>query len=566
MEPRQNNRPPEDIALNPNFRSSEGALLHALLQATDYGILMSGLDRQDIIANRRLGELFGGAPQEIVESEPGVAARTRVRDPEVFEEVLRRTYADPLLSYEDEIELVQPSCTLRRFTGPVFGADGASIGRLWTFLDITETKRLQAEVQAQLHARTEEYQATSDILHAVNALCQVAVEQKATEALLASIADRIRRLIGCECAAVLLLSANGAELEGVGYPASRPAKPVRVLRQHDRALAETVAKSHVDADAPLTLYTDYRSPIMRQLRCRTVGLAPLCDEGRAIGALAVGTRRPNLDLERNRAAHLGAVIDQVALTLKTHRLQAELHAAMESLKATQRRMVEIEKLRAAGTLAASVAHDIRNILTTLQMELAMQPEPVSEMICAQLDRFSTLTLRLLAFSRPSVLEMRPTSVKEVVQRIVSLVGGQAQISGVKIVQRWPRSVPLVSADASQLEHLFVNLCLNAIQAMAERGGTLSITGRLRQGWLEIQVVDTGRGIPLETIARVFDPFFTTRATGMGLGLFSCKRIVEEHGGQLTVTSAPDRGACFAVTLPVMPPPKETDHATSAAGR
>src|SRR5262249_53095261 len=162
------------------------------------------------------------------------------------------------------------------------------------------------------------------------------------------------------------------------------------------------------------------------------------------------------------------------------------------------------------TLAASVAHDIRNILTTLQMELAMQPEPVSETICAQLDRFSTLTLRLLAFSRPSVLETHPTSVKEVLRRIVSLVNGQAQISGVKIAQRWPRNVPLVSADASQLEHLFVNLCLNAIQAMTERGGTLTITGRLRQGWLEIQVEDTGRGIPMETLSRVFDPFFTTR--------------------------------------------------------
>src|SRR5262249_51248548 len=138
-----------------------------------------------------------------------------------------------------------------------------------------------------------------------------------------------------------------------------------------------------------------------------------------------------------------------------------------------------------------------------------------------------------------------------VRRIVSLVNGQAQISGVKIVQRWPRNVPLVSADASQLEHLFVNLCLNAIQAMTERGGTLTITGRLRQNWLEIQVEDTGCGIPMETLSRVFDPFFTTRATGMGLGLFSCKRIVEEHGGQLTVTSAPDRGACFVVTLPVM---------------
>src|SRR6185369_4979392 len=95
----------------------------------------------------------------------------------------------------------------------------------------------------------------------------------------------------------------------------------------------------------------------------------------------------------------------------------------------------------------------------------------------------------------------------------------------------------------------VNLCLNALQAMAEAGGTLTLSGSARDGWVEVQVCDTGAGIAPEERDRIFEPFFTRRANGLGLGLFSCKRIVEDHGGELRVASAPGQGACFTVRLP-----------------
>src|SRR5262249_34110006 len=150
--------PPEAVAVNPQVRQHAAALLSAVLQASDYGILMSGLDGQDMIANRRLGELFDLTPDEIVEMAPDAVralARSRFRDPETFERVLSRAYADPESAWEDELELAgEPPRTVRRYTAPVRGPGGEPIGRLWTFLDITETKRLQAQVQAQLEART----------------------------------------------------------------------------------------------------------------------------------------------------------------------------------------------------------------------------------------------------------------------------------------------------------------------------------------------------------------------------------------------------------------------------
>jgi len=120
---------------------------------------------------------------------------------------------------------------------------------------------------------------------------------------------------------------------------------------------------------------------------------------------------------------------------------------------------------------------------------------------------------------------------------------------VDVILDVPPELPSVSADASQLEHLFVNLCLNGIQAMTDCGGTLRLIARQAGQWLEIKVEDTGSGIAPEVIPNLFDPFFTTRATGTGLGLFSCKRIIEEHGGRITVAAGPGQGACFTVLLP-----------------
>ena len=222
---------------------------------------------------------------------------------------------------------------------------------------------------------------------------------------------------------------------------------------------------------------------------------------------------------------------------------------MKTLSDTQRRMVEMEKLKTAGTLAASVAHDIRNILSTMQMEVEMLPVETAS-LRDQLNRFSALTHRLLAYSRPQVLETVPTDIVEALKRVVSMIQGQADIQGVQVILVFPESYPLISADASQLEHLMINLCLNSLQAMP-RGGELKLELREKSKWILITVRDTGSGIAPEILPRMFDPFFSTRATGFGLGLFSCKSIVEEHGGELEAESMPERGACFTIRLPAI---------------
>jgi signal transduction histidine kinase len=555
MSNEQDSQPLDGIALNPAYRSKIESLLMALLQATEDGILMSALDRADIVANRRLGELFDIPPEEVVVSDPETVRRriaSLLPDPKAFEEQVAEIYADPNRVHTDEIELrTTPPRILRRFTGPVRDTQGEIFGRVWTFLDITQTRQLQNELNARLEARIRDHAETSDALRAMNEVSRIAMQRIETDALLSQLVTQVAAPMGQECAAILLLSRDGKQLEGIAAPVERPLRALSLTLSQDAALAACVQGAAQTEGERFQTYPDYRGTLARLLRARALRVAPLLSGAKILGALVFGTRAPLLELTPQRRAHLEAIADQIALAIQTHRYQSELLTTLETLRATQTRMVEIEKLRMAGTMAASVARDIRNILTTIQVEMAAVPVEVTESLHVHIHRFTTLTHRLLAFERPGVLETRPTSLTEVVRRIVPILEAQAQINGVEIVLRMPDDLPLVSADASQMENLFVNLCLNALQAMSERGGTLTLEGTACEEWLGITVEDTGCGIAPEHQQRLFDPFFTTRATGFGLGLFSCKRIVEEHGGQLTVESAPGKGSRFQVLLPVV---------------
>lgn len=545
-----------DIAVNPLFKDNREALLHAILQASDNGILLSGLDRQDILANERLGELFHCAPQDLVLADPDDVrqiARAQVENPEQFDRILNETYANPMLSFEDELRLItEPERTLRRFTAPIQGNDGQPLGRLWTFLDISETKRLQAEVQSQFEKQTANFSLTRDALEMMNDLCGLSAQSMSPQALQQAIVRRVRPLAGYESAAMLIRSEDGSfsiiacrsdgELKHVTMWAEDSAY-LTVLE----SLGERVKRiSEQQSISPDPLNELLRSPFLRACQLKR--------ENVIFGFLLFGGVLDQQALDCQSLYVMNAVVEQVALTLQANRLQTKLQAA-------QRNMMEAEKLRATGTLAASIAHDIRNILSTFQMEIAALPDAIAAPFSQQLSRFSTLTHRLLAFARPGKIDFCPTDIVKVIQQIAPLLQAQAHIHNVQIVECFPEEITLIAADASQLEHLFVNLCLNAIQSMADEGGKLTIVIETEPGGLKVSVSDTGHGIPPEVMEKLFEPFFTTRSTGCGLGLFSCKCIVEEHGGKLFVESGHSgqsidphgrEGACFTVLFPIWP--------------
>jgi signal transduction histidine kinase len=224
------------------------------------------------------------------------------------------------------------------------------------------------------------------------------------------------------------------------------------------------------------------------------------------------------------------------------RLQAEV-AAQESI-------VQGAKLGAVGMLAASIAHDIRNILTPLKLELAMAgPDSPLASARAHVDRLSALAHRLLALSQPVHREHGAVEIGPLIEGIRPLLQHQADMDGVEIRTNWPEHMPAVLGDRSRLEHLFINLMLNGLTAMSARGGRLELTAKGDGEYVIVDISDSGTGIAPMNLERIFDPFFTTRSTGSGLGLCSVKRIAEEHSGDVTVRSTPGHGACFSVRLP-----------------
>ena len=224
----------------------------------------------------------------------------------------------------------------------------------------------------------------------------------------------------------------------------------------------------------------------------------------------------------------------------------------------QRELLRAEQLSAVGQLAASVAHEVRNPLTSVKLlvEGALRPRDTRPLrdedlrvIHGEVVRLEQTVQSFLDFARPPKLKRETCDLRDVVGQAVELVRARARQLGVDLeVECGARPVP-VEIDRGQFTTVLVNLYLNALDAMP-RGGRLQarLTAEADGGY-RLDVADTGPGIAPEILARLFTPFLSTKPTGTGLGLSISRRIVEEHGGALSAANQPAGGACFTITLP-----------------
>ncbi|MFO7678483.1 MAG: ATP-binding protein [Chloroflexota bacterium] len=260
--------------------------------------------------------------------------------------------------------------------------------------------------------------------------------------------------------------------------------------------------------------------------------------------------------------------DQAAVFLENARLVAELRgwtAELEQrvaertrqLEEKQAQIIRAERLAAVGQLAASVAHEINNPLQAISLYLQLLTEETLSaggdrrlgVVQQEFDRIATIVGRLLDFQRPQAGEQQPVNVAAALNYVVMLAEKQVQRSGVTLQQNLPDNLPPVLAVENQLKQVFLNLILNAAEAMPA-GGQLTITACHHDEKLAVEFADTGPGLTPEAQAHLFDPFFTTKKEGSGLGLAVSHEIVANHGGELMVSSRPGQGATFTVVLPV----------------
>ena len=244
-------------------------------------------------------------------------------------------------------------------------------------------------------------------------------------------------------------------------------------------------------------------------------------------------------------------------------LENKVEQRTNELVSMQARVAQSERLASVGMLAAGVAHEINNplggilTLTSLTLEDTDENDARRENLAEvvrQTERCRDIVKGLLEFSRQSRAGTEEVDLNEVVKETLALVGNQSLFFNVDVVLELAPDLPHIMADRSQMQQVFMNLFVNAAQAMHEQGTVTVRTSHCRRdGHVEVAVSDTGRGIDEEHIARIFDPFFTTKESGhgTGLGLSIAYGIVAKHGGTITVQSQPGCGTTFTMRFPAL---------------
>ncbi len=248
---------------------------------------------------------------------------------------------------------------------------------------------------------------------------------------------------------------------------------------------------------------------------------------------------------------------------KTHDEIGDLAGAFNQmtrdLRNSRNELISAERLATAGKMAASFAHEIRNPLSSMRMlaQMLMRKQDLSESkrkqsmqyILEEIERIDVIVKGLMDFAHPAALKLAPHNLNQVLQEVLDLMEANLNHHQISLIKKFTPNLPLISLDRDKLKQAFMNIVLNAMDAMPD-GGTLEILTLHGSDKVRIDVVDTGVGIPPEDLNRLFEPFFTTKSQGTGLGLANAKRVLEQHGGDIRSKSIVGHGTTMSLWLPI----------------
>jgi len=300
-------------------------------------------------------------------------------------------------------------------------------------------------------------------------------------------------------------------------------------------------------------------------------VVPLVARGRALGAVIADKRfssQPitpeHVELLSMFAAQAGLAIENAESYRSIESKMKELEEAYRDLAETQDKLIVSERLAAVGRMAAHVAHEIRNPLVTIGgFARALQAQPPDperyrrsvEIIVKEVRGLEQILADVMDFTRPGRPVVQKRNLNEVVEQTVELVADRAEREGIRLTVQLADALPDVSIDAGKIKQVILNLLQNGLDA-APAGGEVSVTTQPTAGGVRLCVANTGDPIPEDQMGDVFEPFFTTKPGGTGLGLAASQKIVQDHGGDISVTSSAEEGTRFTVTLPLDGPKSE----------
>jgi two-component system NtrC family sensor kinase len=317
--------------------------------------------------------------------------------------------------------------------------------------------------------------------------------------------------------------------------------------------------------------------------CSIVALILIHFFARPVKELVLGTHRiSGGDLDHfipvatnDEMGHLASSFNQMTRDLQRahaeiqegmHTLEQKVEERTQELKATQSQLLHSEKLAAVGALAATVAHEINNPLTGVYTYIRLMERKIDQgqhapadierykgyldTMRREVERTAAIVQNLLDFTRPKEPVRKSMSLPKVIEESLSLVGNKLSLNNIEVVNRM-RPLPDILADPAHMKQVFINLMINACEAM-EGGGTLTIGCECDEAanTVTVEIGDTGVGIEVENLTRIFDPFFSTKEKGTGLGLSVVHGIVSRHNGKVDIESSPGNGTHLRILLPI----------------
>jgi signal transduction histidine kinase/DNA-binding response OmpR family regulator len=287
---------------------------------------------------------------------------------------------------------------------------------------------------------------------------------------------------------------------------------------------------------------------------------PLVVKDEVVGAIQV-VNKLNGPFDENDLALFLSIAASVAAAIENSWLYSELADFAQELERSQAQLIQAEKMAAVGRLAASIAHEINNPLQAIHnsLHLTLRPTLSEEkkarylaMAQEEVERLIDIVRRLLEFYRPSRGRRVLADVNQVIDNVLALTNKRLQHGHVTVQTRLALDLPMLRIVPDQLAQVFLNIVINAVEAMPEGGQLTVCTAKTQDDkWVRITFADDGPGMDEQTRASIFEPFFTTKHTGTGLGLAISYGIIERHGGLIQVDSTPGTGSAFAVQLPIV---------------
>ena len=383
-----------------------------------------------------------------------------------------------------------------------------------------------------------------------------------SEDILDALMDLSGRVIAYESCGVFAIDESGSALQPTALRgADVEALQQRVLAQWDDGIIDWMRERRT------VVIDDIESPADGD--SRSFVFIPLMVRGKQIGIFVLHGQKAKDDFTLGEIEMLGVLANQTAAAIENSRLYTDLESAHERLKESQRQLLIAAKQAAIGELAGGVAHEVNNplqiILSRVQLMIKKGQDAKTEeglrLIENNVRRISRIIRALLGFASDNNADAERTcfQIRTPLRQAVALVRHQLETHMIAIDFDVPDELPIVCGNVGEFEQVFINLVLNAQNAMP-KGGTLRVSAAVIAAgeqappggeMIEIRFQDSGLGIEPEHIDRIFEPFFTTRPDdgGTGLGLAVSYRIIDTHDGAITVESEPGRGATFIIRLP-----------------